>query len=554
MLKVTKILSGLCVFIVLSTIIGCGGGGGSSPLGLSRVAVDAGRAGKKTIGPDGGTVAATSASGVVYTLTIPAGALAETTDIGLYPVNSISSFPFANGMTAGFHLTPEGLYFSKPATLVVNLTSAVTADAVAGFAYSGDGAEIHQYPMDVSGSILTFSILHFSGGGAGRTPAPACSSSGSAQAIAECKIAVLLNNQTQVPTANQIADVLLAWYNATVKPGLQSVTTDPTPLAILDEYHAWSNWSSHGSFPPSLQTGVALILVPQLADADTAAITGMKSLIASYNQNCSLQSAKNALRVMRRAVSWNLGQSSGLSRDAVLSNLCVQATVTQQDFPQTINAGTSGTLQLKVGYTIGGGATQFDQPFTVNVTPSGTTSDTPVSGTTNNGAYQKTVTRLSDSTQLRLDINACFADVALRDICTQVFIIRGTSANWDQALGTGFIGTVTTVVNNIGPDAPHLELWSLEKKSDGTYTFIAWRLHDDGSIQGNFPVHQMKNVTWAPPNFSGDFTNGSVSTHLMGAFSKSSDGTFHLTGTFGISVTDPDPANSWSNSASFVSQ
>ena len=83
--------------------------------------------------------------------------------------------------------------------------------------------------MDVNGSTLTISIYHFSGGGAGRNPAP-LPTPGSAQGRAEQSIAILLNNRNNPPGASDIANVLLTWYNATVKPGLQGATTALDPL------------------------------------------------------------------------------------------------------------------------------------------------------------------------------------------------------------------------------------------------------------------------------------------------------------------------------------
>ena len=415
----------LLVACMLALLVSCGGDSGPS---VAHVNVDSSRAVKATITSAGGTITATGSNGVVYTLTIPADALIETTEIGLAPIDSIDNIPFNNGLSAGFQLSPDGLQFSKPASLAVQLAAPVQAESISGFIYEGDGKEIHLQAMDVNGSTLTFAVYHFSGGGAAINPVP-LPTPGSARAKAEQGIAILLNNRARPPAADAIADILRAWYTASVKPGLQGATTDPDPLRILDEYRSWMLFATQGPFPNTLQAGVELLLEPELGEATTLAINAMQQLITQSNQTCSLSSAKLAIRVMKRAVSWNLANgSNGLGRDTVLTALCLQVDLAQQDFPQTINAGQSGTLTLKVGYKIGGGATKFDQPFMVSITPSGAIDNTLISGATDGtNNYQTAVVRKSDSAQLRLDIKTCFADLALSDVCAISFVVRGVT-------------------------------------------------------------------------------------------------------------------------------
>src|SRR5690242_19544862 len=87
----------ICAVMLSAILIGCGGGGGggASSLGLTEVKVDEGRAVKKILDDTGGVVTATGADATIYTLTIPAGALMEETEIGLYPISSLNKPLFA---------------------------------------------------------------------------------------------------------------------------------------------------------------------------------------------------------------------------------------------------------------------------------------------------------------------------------------------------------------------------------------------------------------------------------------------------------------------------
>src|SRR4051794_10040171 len=113
--RLARLFCAIVALVPLAVPMGCGsgsgggGGGGTPSLGLSRVSVDESRAGKATIGPEGGVVTATSSDGIVYTLTIPKDAILDPTEVKLYPVSKIASLPFDGGLAAGVHFTPEGL-------------------------------------------------------------------------------------------------------------------------------------------------------------------------------------------------------------------------------------------------------------------------------------------------------------------------------------------------------------------------------------------------------------------------------------------------------------
>lgn len=447
----------------------------AQPLSLTNVHVDANRSMAKTIGPGGGSLTASAADGTVYTLTIPADALLEETEIGLYPVDSITGFPFDGGLAAGFHLTPEGLQFNTPAVLTAKLASGVSVDGVSGFAYSGDGEDLHRYPMAVDGSTLTFPILHFSGGGAGKGPPPACQSNLSPRALAECELEALVSATPVTATELQFEAILLTWYRATIKPALTGLLEAVYPIEDLDEYHQWVLWATDGPYPPGLQPAITADLVDQLAEADLLAIKGMQGFIAQNNEHCSLLSAKDTLKVMRRAERWNLGQDAHLDRASILDLLCLQVDIPEHHFPDGVAVGQPGRLVVKVGYLfVTSLESVFDQTFNVTVASTADNAEPQVQGETDLlGFYEADIVLQTDPEQL--NVTACFADRALREACASKVIGIGGG-------GGTYTGTVHCSCSDAGLNGQGT--FKLAVLDPGKHSFT-WSL---GPFQGALTV------------------------------------------------------------------
>ncbi|MBO3704244.1 MAG: hypothetical protein J5W83_17190, partial [Candidatus Accumulibacter sp.] len=72
-----------------------------------------------TVGPAGGTIVATAATGTTYTLTIPRGALRTPTPITLTPVTALSGLAPPLDLVAAVQGAPAGPPFALPAPLTV---------------------------------------------------------------------------------------------------------------------------------------------------------------------------------------------------------------------------------------------------------------------------------------------------------------------------------------------------------------------------------------------------------------------------------------------------
>ncbi len=191
----------------------------------------------------GGTLQTQDADGNIYRLTLPAGALVNTTRISLTPMgHKADHFPFPSGITAGVQIEPEGLILIQPGKLEVTLVRAPAIAQAVAFCHHEDGVDFHLCPATLRGSTLTYKLAHFSGYGLGS------SSLSSAMAYADA------NPPTdRESTAEQTMGVAM-------QTAQDQYTTDPTSSDQSDE---------------TIRTGVTAALMkwtPPLANAiDTLA-------------------------------------------------------------------------------------------------------------------------------------------------------------------------------------------------------------------------------------------------------------------------------------------
>ncbi len=134
--------------------------GPANPVDVDGTA-DATRAVSEYVDWQGGTIEATGADGTTYELTIPQGALVDETRITMTPLTKVDGLPFGGGLRAGVDLAPDGLRFVKPATLEISGAS-IDPALETGFAYHGDGQDLHLSPMVRDPHVHGFVVQHFS--------------------------------------------------------------------------------------------------------------------------------------------------------------------------------------------------------------------------------------------------------------------------------------------------------------------------------------------------------------------------------------------------------
>ncbi|KPK50532.1 MAG: hypothetical protein AMJ63_14465 [Myxococcales bacterium SG8_38_1] len=377
------------------TVLGasaCGSDGGDPEQGPSISPVlDTDREASASIGPDGGSVAATAADGTEYTLAIPAEALIEDTEISLTPILGIDDLPMSGGLVAGVHFEPSGLELFRTATLSVTLPEASSLgseELLAGFTYDGEGENLALTLADAAGDSFTLPILHFSGAGSGAaTPA-----------------------------------------ETRVKPDLQAAVSNDAALErALAGYRRWL--TAEGA----LEQVDVFELVSESHDLAAAAL---KAAIARANDLCERQGsfveAENVLLWQRRAESVlpeDALAANGLDRQAVVDELCVQVVFESTSFPAAPALGEPALLEVVVGFAFAEGPTEFSFGMVVNVLTTGATPADAQEFTDQSGRVEVTLT--PDSPSVEIEVDACigiggFASRLVGEsVCQQAFIVRG---------------------------------------------------------------------------------------------------------------------------------
>jgi hypothetical protein len=102
------------------------------------------------IGADGGEVTVTTPDNITFTLTVPPGALEDTTTITLTPIESIDNLPFSGGLQGAVRIAPDGLILDVPATLTITRADgSPVPDGMVNlpFTFEIGGQEFHLYPF-----------------------------------------------------------------------------------------------------------------------------------------------------------------------------------------------------------------------------------------------------------------------------------------------------------------------------------------------------------------------------------------------------------------------
>lgn len=423
----------LATLLAVFAFGGCGddaGAAGDPPGPSITPLLDTDRESNASIGPDGGTVEATGADGTEYTLTLPADALVEETEISLTPIIRIDDLPMSGGFVAGVHFEPSGLELFRTAILTTTPPAELSLgadEALTGFVYDGSGENLALTLAEAAESSFSLPVDHFSGGGGGAAnPAElaAASTPGSSNAFIAQIIRAIAASDTEAAQSS-----LREWYATRVKPRLQAAVSNDSALErALDEYRRWL--VAEGGVPLPIDVS-ALI-----SESEALASDAFRAAVARANDLCERQEsfieAEEALLWQRRAESV-LPQSvllaDGLDRRSVLNELCVQVVFVSTFFPPSPFIGEPALLQAVVGFAFGDGPTEFSSGMAVNVLSIGANPAGATEVTDDSGAVELTLTPDSGSVEIEVDACIGFAvgagAITGASVCQQAFIVRG---------------------------------------------------------------------------------------------------------------------------------
>jgi hypothetical protein len=113
-----------------------------------------------TIGPDGGSIAVRSRTGVTFSLTVPEAALLSDVDITVTPIERAAVDGADAPDLVGVRLDPEGLNFLDWVTL--EITGLEHDGDPIGVTSTAAGSNVRPIPATVTGDGVTLSTTHFS--------------------------------------------------------------------------------------------------------------------------------------------------------------------------------------------------------------------------------------------------------------------------------------------------------------------------------------------------------------------------------------------------------
>ena len=130
-----------------------------------QVTLDQATAAIGVIGAGGGALNATGSDGTVFTLTVPAGALAMDEQISMTPVSSISGLPAGASPehTLGVSLEPDGLELGNARPPWSSRRRSRYPRRRVGLSFHGQGTNTGFHHIETSGTGATVALDHFSG-------------------------------------------------------------------------------------------------------------------------------------------------------------------------------------------------------------------------------------------------------------------------------------------------------------------------------------------------------------------------------------------------------
>ncbi|HET7142899.1 MAG TPA: hypothetical protein VFI68_02660 [Anaerolineales bacterium] len=138
----------------------------AEPLNVT-VQLDEASTTSSTITPSGGSLSLTAGDGTVFTLDVPAEALAADTLITMTAVKSIEGAPLDNNAPAAVQLEPSGLFFSEVLTLTIIPGQEIPIENQIIFGYESNGQDYHLALVDPKSSEIKIKLMEFSGAGVG---------------------------------------------------------------------------------------------------------------------------------------------------------------------------------------------------------------------------------------------------------------------------------------------------------------------------------------------------------------------------------------------------
>jgi hypothetical protein len=461
------------------------------------IQVETGTSVTASIGEAGGAVTALAANGTQFTLTVPAFALETNTDITLTPVTSIEHAPVGTTIVAAVRMRPDALTLLNAAALTIELPAPPGTGVLFGIRFGDDGSPLWLAPLDAQGTTLSMPITHFSGAGAGSSPAcstlPAAPLAGTPRdkALADIALAELKHQCTGTWDVTLITTALQTWYATGVKPNLTAMATGGSTSAFGE----WAEWKT-------LVLDYTAVFVQNagltaaFAEGQTLAVAAVKAEIGRKNQQCTtnrdLQAAEKVFYWQRQAQDAGIGTTAnGLDLATIKGALCVSIELEATDFPATVQQGTPATLLVRAGLRFGTQSVSYTPALRVTITSTGAGPATDTKNTNGSGEASFTVTPSASGSAVSVHVRVSpnVLELENQGLSKEATLNRTTSSAsismtpTAALLDPGTQATFTATVTGIGNTAV---TWTVQggtiSPPSGSNTVV----YTAGSVPGQF--------------------------------------------------------------------
>jgi hypothetical protein len=336
----------------------------------TNVNVESARRETAVIGTGGGSVSATSSSGITYTLDIPANALAGDVEIAITPVASIANLPFTGTLEGAARLEPSGLRLLTPGRLTIAKAPTAGAELLLGFSYEGD-ADTYQAAgaIDAATEIQVL-VSHFSGAGA----ATGSAADGNAWVAEFCA-----STSGEHPFHAKIGNCYPGepvdrreWFLQYARDYLAYVVTpflnDVDPTVGVAEYLEW--YYACDAFAADYNAddwitaleGELLNVKVLMAAKLITAVTEAKSQLCAQG---GIERLRTIFEYRHLALAAGLEDVVGLQESDVLAGLCAEIVIAEQVLADPLPAGSDQSLDARAELRINGQAEDANFEFTL---------------------------------------------------------------------------------------------------------------------------------------------------------------------------------------------
>lgn len=271
------------------------------------LALDEASTGRATIGPEGGVLDVTGTDGTAFHLELPAGAVAEPTEITLTPVTGMDPQPLSGGLHGGAQLGPDGLRLGDLATLTIRPAEPLDPTAAVGLGWSGAGEGLGLIGIGGTPEAVELTLAHFSGAAVGEgteedrgrvrdQAAAVCAywyESGMRMAVDPTR--QLTEDDATGADLEYIAQMLRGWFDECVEP--QLVAGKETDQALAVGISELVLWRFNAMVWADGDRGVA----ERDATGQRLAQEGLVAALERATDDCA---AKHDLTAVERMVRW----------------------------------------------------------------------------------------------------------------------------------------------------------------------------------------------------------------------------------------------------------